>query len=113
MSYIYSHWWPQLNAGYTDFWMFSNHQSMVIFSHMYTYLLEKAFKLESQYIKDFSNWPDSNIANELSNEVLLKRSVPVKNTQYNLNCIYNLHLLIKHYIIASGLYPASKFIRCS
>jgi hypothetical protein len=112
-DYIVSAYWKQLNAGFSDYWFFSNPDKMKTLSIMYDDILDFAFKNDSDYIKMLlHNWLYSNKNNELSNEILnLENYDYSKNTNYLLKHASNNHLLHKYYFIKTGLFFKSKFLR--
>lgn len=114
-QYVYSAFWKQLNAGFADFWFISNTSNMNLIANMYHYVLEKAFKLNSDYLLAFENWPDSNINDEFSNEILNDNSKLIKpqNIQYSPIYACNNHLLIKFYFMTNSLYNDCKFLSFS
>lgn len=111
-EHIYSPFWTQINAGYADYWFFSNPENMVLCANIYDYLLSNMFKLNSEFVQTLSNWPYSNKNNEFSNEIL---STTINNEEQN--TIYkfvnssNNHLIYKFYFIKSGLFFKSKYIK--
>lgn len=107
-QYIYSAYWPQYNSGYADFWFISNSEYMNIYANTYDYLLNFAFKLDSDYIKALlTNWPYSNKDNIFSNETENNNLI---NTKYSYVNTFNMHLLYKYYFLTTILYKKSKFI---
>jgi hypothetical protein len=109
-KYIYSAFWNQLNAGYADHWFISNMRNMILLADMYDYVLEKAFKLNSEYILALDTWPDSNVSNEFSNEILIPNNHCKVNVKYPLLHSTNPHLLHKFYFMSNTLYKDSKFL---
>ena len=112
-DYIVSAFWRQLNAGFSDFWFFSNPDKMKLLSVMYDDILNFAFKKDSDYIKMLLNdWIYSNKNNEFSNEILnLENYNYINNTKYLLKNASNNHLLYKYYFIKTGLFFKSKFLK--
>lgn len=109
MNYIYSAMWKQLNAGYADQWFFSNQSNMEKLSTMFDCTLKDYFIIGGEYNETLVNgWPDSNIMDEFSNEILNKNECqPIKYPQWQM---INNHLLHKWHFIRTGLYNNSKFI---
>jgi hypothetical protein len=123
-SYFYSAYWNQLNAGYTDFWNFSNSNNMEIYSELYNYTINDMLILNSEYLKVLNNWPDSDKNNPLLNRFICNDStevepetkiIPNYTTEvepehYTLNNSYNSHIIQKFFMIKCGLYYKSKFL---
>jgi hypothetical protein len=110
-THFYSAFWKQLNAGFADHWFISNMQNMVVLAGAYEYVLEKAFKLNSEFILALDDWPDSNATDQLSNEMLTpaKHEKPT-NTKYIFIHSVNPHLLLKFYFMSTSLYHDSRFL---
>jgi hypothetical protein len=109
-NYFYSSYWNQLNAGYCDFWEFSNSKNMKIFSEIYNYLTSNMFVLNSEYIIAVTNnWYHSNEDNEFSNEMLNKHT-NVKCYKYNFIHTINCHLIEKFFMIKCNLYEKTAFL---
>jgi hypothetical protein len=112
-KYIVSSFWRQLNAGFADYWFFSNLANMKILALMYDDIINFAFKNDSDYLKMLLNdWIYSNKDNEFSNECLdLENYDSTKNTKYLLKNASNNHLLHKYYFLKSGLFFKSIFLK--
>jgi hypothetical protein len=109
---LYSRFWTQINAGYADYWFFSNPTNMLIVANMYDYVLNTMFKLNSDYIQTLTtNWPHSNKYNAFSNEILSNTINNIEhNTKYNFVNSSNNHLLYKYYFMKTGLFYKTKYI---
>lgn len=109
MDYIYSAYWDQLNHGFADHWFFSNSKNMDIVSCLHD-KLDKYYTAESEYIQKVTKgWPDSNAANQFSNE-FYSSTEPNKLKTWNVNACIDNHKLYKWYFIDSGLYDMCKFV---
>jgi len=110
-TYLYSAFWKQLNAGPADYWFFSNIENMRILADAYDYVLENAFKLNSDFILALDNWPDSNADDDFSNEILIKKPIiQSSKRKYTFLDSMNSHLLLKFYLISTPLYKNSRFL---
>jgi hypothetical protein len=108
-NYIYSSYWNQLNAGYNDFWEFSNSANMEIFSNIYDYAINNMFIPDSEYLNTLNNWPDSNEDDWRTNEILnINKSDKLK--KYDFISSSNNHLIEKFFMLKCGLYSKSKFL---
>lgn len=107
-NYFYTSYWNQLNAGYADFWEFSNHSNMKTFHNIYNYLISEMLILDSEYLQSLSNWPDSDKNDETTNLIINNQSKP--NMNYDFVHSINNHLIEKFYLIKCGLYKKSAFL---
>jgi hypothetical protein len=113
-DYIISSYWQQLNAGPSGYYFIANYKNMVILSNMYDYIINEAFKIDSNYCKTLNDWPDSNFYDQYSNEMLKNnnhKDNTIKRSSYLINYASNNHLLLKYYFIITGLYNKCKFLR--
>lgn len=109
MEYVYSAMWVQLNAGYADQWFISNSKNADLIGDMYEDSLNDYFQKNSEYYQVLTtNWFDSNINNELSNELISPTNSP--NVRYPKWQMINNHILHKWHFYKVGLYEKSKFI---
>lgn len=109
-NYFYSSYWNQLNAGYVDYWEFSNSNNMRNFSNMYEYVINTMLILNSDYLNILqSNWYDSNILNYTSNEMLNKNN-DVDLDNYTFIHSLNNHIIQKFFMLKNNLYEKSAFI---
>jgi hypothetical protein len=104
-KYLYTKYWPQLNQGFADMWLYSNSINMDLYATYYDKIFEYS-KNDSEYLKAMTTgWPDSNKDQEFSNEIF-KKEKSNNLTTFPLNwAMGNNHTMLKWFLIDKGLYP--------
>lgn len=109
-NYFYSSYWNQLNAGYADFWEFSNMENMNILSGIYDFITSQCFVIDSLFLSCLNDWFESDKNNELTNVRLQPNKDIYKNAKIDkIHCLNN-HYIEKYFCLCNGLYTKSKFL---
>lgn len=109
-NYFYSAYWNQLNAGYADFWEFSNMENMNILSGIYDFIISQCFVIDSLFLHSLNNWFESDKNNNLTNVRLQQnKDIYINANVDKIYCLNN-HYIQKYFCISNSLYTKSKFL---
>jgi len=105
MSCVYSAYWPQINAGISDHWFYSNSENIDkicdIYDHVLSYLVA-----DSEYCQTMrEGWFDSSEDEQYSNEFLKNSKLRTTNLKKYVDhyCLNN-HCLYKWHFYKKGLW---------
>lgn len=113
MDYLYSVFWDQLNHGFGDHWFYSSSENMDIVAGLHEKIVEY-YQPDSQYVNAVLNgWPDSNLHNQFSNEMLKDDSKSDNLITWDRWACIDNHKIYKWHFINTGLYEKCKFVDCT
>ena len=110
MSFIYSAYWNQINAGISDHWFYSNSKNINKVCSIYDNVIDY-LKRDSEYCNTMRNgWIDSNYNQEFSNEFLKEKNKSKNLKKYPDHYCLNNHCLYKYHLMQNDMWDNNNSI---